>query len=333
MDRVIKGSTNPEGNTEAPLGTFYIDVKTLSLYIKLAGNESTSSGWYALNAKGFYEGDDDPNNIVSAPKYAYYLDNLTDDLYIQLTQSASLSTTGWQCVTQGQVLTGEKTPTDETSQGDLYINTLSTLLYVYTDHGWELVSLVTVSSSEILSNLSELLTNTTAIIDQYFNIFFNPTPMDVSLAQYDSNGLLNTYSIPNRAKDVKVETGTVNPEGALAYAMGKIYVNTTTGIPYIKVTDESSSTGWRPLYVRAELPLVYDTTNMKFTVQIDSQPTANSNSLVTSGVIYAALAQKAGKEGDADSNFLAAEPALDSHVATKKYVDDAIAAAIAKLSS
>ena len=56
----------------------------------------------------------------------------------------------------------------------------------------------------ITQNLVELLTNSTNMTSVFYDVFLNPTPMDVTLQQYDSNNELITVTIPNRAKDRKI---------------------------------------------------------------------------------------------------------------------------------
>ena len=53
----------------------------------------------------------------------------------------------------------------------------------------------------VAENLSELLTNSVNMTQVYYDLFFNPNPMDITLYQYDEDNKLVEVVIPNRAKD------------------------------------------------------------------------------------------------------------------------------------
>ena len=97
---------------------------------------------------------------------------------------------------------------------------------------------------ETLQKITELLTNTEIQITNFFNIFFNPTPMDVTLTQYDDNGVLQTYTIPNRAKDREIAVvGNGKPEGVVVAPQGTIYIDQLASHVYVKVQG-NTATGW-----------------------------------------------------------------------------------------
>ena len=53
----------------------------------------------------------------------------------------------------------------------------------------------------VAENLAELLTNSVNMTQVYYDLFFNPEPMDITLYQYDDDNRLVEVVIPNRAKD------------------------------------------------------------------------------------------------------------------------------------
>jgi len=109
---------------------------------------------------------------------------------------------------------------------------------------------MTVDINVVAENLSQLLTNYTNLASVFYDIFLNGTPMDVTLQQYDSDNILQTYIIPNRAKDKEtsnVLTGTVDPEGTIEASVGAMYINTESQKAYLKVFGEGVS-GWEAIF-------------------------------------------------------------------------------------
>ena len=87
-----------------------------------------------------------------------------------------------------------------------------------------------VTLTELIDMLSELFTNMNNLDRLYYDMFFNTTPMDLTLQRYDENGVLQTYVIPNRAKDAaNTLTGMGNPEGQVVAPIGKLYIDLETG--------------------------------------------------------------------------------------------------------
>ena len=73
----------------------------------------------------------------------------------------------------------------------------------------------------LLENVVELLTNTVNMTAKFYDIFLNPTPMDIELEQYNDQNELVTVVFPNRAKDrILTKFGEGSPEGIVAAAMG-----------------------------------------------------------------------------------------------------------------
>ena len=109
------------------------------------------------------------------------------------------------------------------------------------------------SFEQIAPILSQLATNYSNIFFDYFNLFYNPTEMDVTIEYYDTEGVLRTITIPNRAKDRRyILNGNENPEGAVSGVKGSIYQDLTNGILYIKQSAEDQ-TGWVQLISSEEL--------------------------------------------------------------------------------
>ena len=102
-----------------------------------------------------------------------------------------------------------------------------------------------VDTETIIENLTELLQNTVNMTSVFYDIFINPTPMDVTLTQYDSEGELITITVPNRAKDLqRALIGTGSPEGVISASEGTLYVDSATQTAYVKVNG-SGNTGWK----------------------------------------------------------------------------------------
>ena len=101
-----------------------------------------------------------------------------------------------------------------------------------------------IDSNTIIENLTQLLTNSVNMSSVFYDIFLNPEPMDVELAQYDNNGDLKVVSIPNRAKDRRIAIeGPNSPEGTVTATVGTVYVDTSDLAVYFKASG-SGNTGW-----------------------------------------------------------------------------------------
>ena len=97
----------------------------------------------------------------------------------------------------------------------------------------------------IAENLTELLQNTINMTSVFYDIFINPTPMDVTLTQFNADGELVTISVPNRAKDMqRALTGSGSPDGVIEAAEGTLYIDEQAQAVYIKVLG-SDANGWK----------------------------------------------------------------------------------------
>lgn len=95
--------------------------------------------------------------------------------------------------------------------------------------------------------LSKLATNYSNLAHIFYDVFYNTVPMDVTLQMFDEQGELQTYIIPNRAKDMQsIKSGEGNPEGQISGTMGTLYQDLENANVYIKETPEGSE-GWAQL--------------------------------------------------------------------------------------
>ena len=83
---------------------------------------------------------------------------------------------------------------------------------------------------QIQSQLAALETSYANMTRTYYNMFYNNTPMDITLQIYDEDGALKTITVPNRAKaSTSTLTYAGSPLGVLQAALGTLVIDTTTG--------------------------------------------------------------------------------------------------------
>lgn len=343
--QIIEGNSAPDGFIEAAKGTFYLNTQSKSLFVKVKGSATSNKGWKAMNVKGFYESGEgsiegNPEGKLLAPKYAVYLDNEAKVLYMQTVEAYPIIDTGWVSLNEGELYTQQGDPNLFNTNGhigDLYIDIDANQVYVCSRiednivikdgvevteqiFYWDRLSLMEVDSNDVVLRLSELLTNSTSITSQYFNMFFNPEPMDIKLAQYDQDGILRNYIVPNRAKDCIALVGDGDPEGQVYAVRGKLYLDAMSGIPYIKTTNEAVAEGWTSLRrPNVQAPLEYDAYTNTLIPVMDFTPTEGSQNFVNSGTLYNELED--AKRGSTSRNFLVAEAEEINHAVSKQYVD------------
>ena len=101
------------------------------------------------------------------------------------------------------------------------------------------------SYEQLTTLMSHLMTNYTSLALTYYRMFYDMTPQDIEIQLYDTNGNLNTYTIPNRAKDFRYcLNGEGSPEGVISAEVGSTYQDIKNGILYIKEVGNSDVTGW-----------------------------------------------------------------------------------------
>lgn len=106
---------------------------------------------------------------------------------------------------------------------------------------------------DIVNLLTILFTNLNNQNKIYYDMFLNPTPMDLTLERYNDNGVLEEIVLPNRAKDrIWVLTGDGNPNGKVGAEAGTLYLdlNEDSGRNlYYKSTGGADETsGWQLIY-------------------------------------------------------------------------------------
>lgn len=104
------------------------------------------------------------------------------------------------------------------------------------------------SDEQIIALLQMLFTNMNNLDKLYYDMFINTTPLTLNLERYNEDGVLETYSLPNRAKDrSNIVQGRGEPERSQIAGIGTIYLDILTSNIWIKTNDEGA-TGWVMLY-------------------------------------------------------------------------------------
>ena len=110
-----------------------------------------------------------------------------------------------------------------------------------------------VDTSKVISNVSELLENTVNISSVFYDIFLNPSPMDVELTLFNSDNTKTIITIPNRVKDRQLATqGVGSPEGNVSAGVGQIYIDSSTNNVYIKAQG-TGALGWVAISSQASI--------------------------------------------------------------------------------
>lgn len=104
------------------------------------------------------------------------------------------------------------------------------------------ITVPTYKQIEVL--LTKLAEDYSELASSLYDVFFNPEPMDVTMQLHNKAGVLQSYTIPNRAKDFEhIMNGNGTPEGVVLADKGDIYQDLEGGFLYIKETDDGT-TGW-----------------------------------------------------------------------------------------
>jgi len=104
------------------------------------------------------------------------------------------------------------------------------------------------TQEEIENLLSILFTNMNNMDSIYYDMFINTTPMDVTLERYDEDGTLQTYILPNRAKDANyILQGSGSPVGVTNGNAGVLYLDIVNYDLYFKSVG-TDSYGWIKSY-------------------------------------------------------------------------------------
>ena len=77
---------------------------------------------------------------------------------------------------------------------------------------------------DVINVLSVVYFNMNEIERIYYDMFINPMPMDVTFQRYNDEGVLETITLPNRAKaSFNVLTGEGSPNNVVAANIGVFY--------------------------------------------------------------------------------------------------------------
>ena len=107
------------------------------------------------------------------------------------------------------------------------------------------------SDEQIIALLQMLFTNMNNLDRLYYDMFINTTPLTLTLERYNEDGVLESYKLPNRAKDrSNIIQGRGTPEKSQIAGVGSIYLDILTSNIWIKTTEEGD-TGWVMLYTPA----------------------------------------------------------------------------------
>ena len=105
-----------------------------------------------------------------------------------------------------------------------------------------------ISDEQLIALLQMLFTNMNNLDKLYYDMFINTTPLTLKLERYNENGVIETYELPNRAKDrINVLQGKGEPEKVQNAGAGTLYLDVLTSNVWIKTTD-SGNIGWTMLY-------------------------------------------------------------------------------------
>lgn len=100
------------------------------------------------------------------------------------------------------------------------------------------------NDDQIITLLQMLFTNMNNLDKVYYDMFINTIPMDITLERYNEDGVKETYTLPNRAKDRQnVLQGRGNPEGACVASVGALYFDILSNNIYVKISDAGEN-GW-----------------------------------------------------------------------------------------
>lgn len=104
------------------------------------------------------------------------------------------------------------------------------------------------SDEQLISLLQMLFTNMNNLDKLYYDMFINTTPLTLTLERYNEDGVIESYELPNRAKDrMNILQGRGEPEKSQIAGVGTLYLDILTSNIWVKTTD-SGAAGWVMLY-------------------------------------------------------------------------------------
>ena len=111
----------------------------------------------------------------------------------------------------------------------------------------------TPTNTQITVLMSRLLSNWTELMSNYYDIFINPNPMEITLELVDEDGNTETITLPNRAMDREyILNGSGNPNGQVPADLGALYQDLLNGIVYIKIANSGENDGWSNIITKSQ---------------------------------------------------------------------------------
>ena len=136
---------------------------------------------------------------------------------------------------------------------------------------------------DVINLLMVLFTNLNNQNELYYDMFLNPTPMDLELERYDENGQLVTVIIPNRAKDIlQTYSGEGNPNGSVIASQGALYIDTVSYSLYYKGYGTDSN-GWILIYTARNLDYLSPTGDGSGLTNLNASSISNGTLSVARG--------------------------------------------------
>jgi len=155
--------------------------------------------------------------------------------------------------------------------------------------------------TDFSNRLSQLLVNASSISSTYRDMFYSDVAQDITIQYYDVDGILQTTTVPNNAKNRQqnISSGAGSPEGSQVGTVGSFYVNTLNLDLFYKGSGVDN-TGW-----------------IKTLTQVDL--TAHEVDTMAHLGLFASI------NGDSTKTFDVATPTVNANAATKLYADGKLA--------
>ena len=108
------------------------------------------------------------------------------------------------------------------------------------------INLNAATYEQIVTLLSQLATNYSNLAGTFYDVFYNPTPENVSFKMFDESGVLKDFTVKNLALSNSYRM-TGDGEPTVGAEKGTLYQDLTSGDLYIKTTDSTVNGGWKKL--------------------------------------------------------------------------------------
>lgn len=108
---------------------------------------------------------------------------------------------------------------------------------------------------DVINVLSVVYFNMNEIERIYYDMFINPEKLDVTFQRYNEEGVLETITLPNRAKMAfSILSGEGSPQGVVEADAGSFYLDTVAGNMYYKTAGPANNAyGWALFWNNANL--------------------------------------------------------------------------------